>query len=96
MTKKKVTVIIKDKDRQYQGLRTSLGLLLENHQVSMVVLRHEVALTEEYQDYLAYVDEMGGSRLSDVPRNIEAFGFAPIDLTGLGDLIDHSDLVIPF
>ena len=39
---KKVAVLIKDKDRQYEGLRSSLGLLLEQHTVSMFVLEARV------------------------------------------------------
>ncbi len=34
---KKVAVLIKDKARQYEGLRSSLGLLLDFHTVSMFV-----------------------------------------------------------
>jgi hypothetical protein len=47
---KKVAVLIKEKERQYEGLRTSLGLLMEFHIVSMIVLNHEIELTEEYKD----------------------------------------------
>ncbi|MBW1814281.1 MAG: hypothetical protein JRJ39_11605, partial [Deltaproteobacteria bacterium] len=39
----KVAVLIKDVDQQYEGLRTSLGLLLEAASVQMYVLGHEIA-----------------------------------------------------
>jgi hypothetical protein len=39
---KKVAVLIKEKERQYEGLRSSLGLLMEFHIVSMIVLNHEI------------------------------------------------------
>jgi len=55
---KKVAVLIKEKDRQYEGLRSSLGLLLEKHVVSMFVLGHEVTMTEEYQDNMGFINEI--------------------------------------
>ncbi len=93
---KKVAVLIKDKARQYEGLRSSLGLLLENHAVSMIVLNHEIDMTEEYQDNMGFIDEMGGARYSNVPANCEKYAFKPITLDGIPSTLDESDLVIAF
>ncbi len=92
---KKVAVIIKDKNRQYEGLRTSLGLLLENHAVSMIVLNHEVKLTEAYEDNLAFIEEMGGDRLSNVDENI-AHGFDLITTEEIAVRLAEYELIIPF
>ncbi len=93
---KKVAVLIKDKDRQYEGLRSSLGLLLEDHEVSMFVLNHEVEMTEEYQDNMGFIDEMGGGRYSNVRANVEKYGFQHVKLEELcGRLMEH-EIVIPF
>lgn len=93
---KKVAVLIKDKDRQYEGLRSSLGLLLEKHIISMFVLNHEVDMTEEYQDNMGFIDEMGGSRYSNVPANIEKYGFKPVTLAQVPGKLDENELVIAF
>lgn len=93
---KKVAVVIKDKERQYEGLRSSLGLLLENHVVSMFVLRHEVTMTEEYQDNMGFIDEMGGARYSDVPGNVEKHGFQSISVDELPAKLAESQVVIAF
>jgi hypothetical protein len=93
---KKVAVLIKDKDRQYEGLRSSLGLLLEKHVVSMFVLSHEVDMTEEYQDNMGFIDEMGGARYSDVPANVEKYGFQAVTLDAIPAKLAESDLVIAF
>ena len=93
---KKVAVLIKDKDRQYEGLRSSLGLLLENHAVSMYVLGHEVTMTEEYQDNMGFIDEMGGARYSDVPANVEKYGFQPVTVDDIPAKLAESQLVIAF
>lgn len=95
-TGKKVAVLIRDKDRQYEGLRSSLGLLLEKHVISMFVLNHEVDMTEEYQDNMGFIDEMGGARYSDVPANVEKWGFKAVTLDELPAKLKESELVIPF
>lgn len=93
---KKVAVLVKDKDRQYEGLRSSLGLLLEKHVVSMFVLSHEVTMTEEYQDNMGFIDEMGGARYSDVPANVEKYGFKDVTLDEIPAKLREADLVIAF
>jgi len=93
---KQVAVLIKDKDRQYEGLRSSLGLLLESHKVSMFVLNHEVAMTEEYQDNMGFIDEMGGARYSNDPGNVEKYGFQKVTLDDIAAKLAESQLVIAF
>jgi len=93
---KQVAVLIKDKDRQYEGLRSSLGLLLESHKVSMFVLNHEVAMTEEYQDNMSFIDEMGGARYSNDPGNVEKYGFQKVTLDDIPAKLAESQLVIAF
>ncbi len=93
---KKVAVLIKDKDRQYEGLRSSLGLLLENHVVSMFVLNHEVEMTEEYNDNMGFIDEMGGTRYSNVPANVQKYGFRAITLDEIPAKLAEGEVVIPF
>ncbi len=93
---KEVAVIIRDPERQYEGLRTSLGLLLENHRIGMYVLDHEIALSEEYVDNMEFIDEMGGERFSNVARNTEKHGFSPVTLEEMARKLDAYDIIIPF
>ena len=93
---KKVAVVIKDKDRQYEGLRSSLGLLLEKHVITMFVLDDEIDMTEEYQDNMGFIDEMGGARYSNVPANVEKHGFKAVTLDELPARLKEAELVIPF
>lgn len=93
---KKVAVLIKDKERQYEGLRSSLGLLMEFHIVSMIVLNHEIELTEEYKDNMEFIDEMEGTRYSNVPANIEKYDFEPLDLTEIPQKLRENDVIIAF
>ena len=93
---KKVAVLIKEKERQYEGLRSSLGLLMEFHIVSMIVLNHEVVLTEEYKDNMEFIDEMEGTRYSNVPSNVEKYGFQPLDLAAIPEKLKENDVIIAF
>lgn len=93
---KRVAVVTRDRDRQHEAIRTSLGLLLERHSVCLIVLDHEIEGSEHDLDNLSFIGEMGGSRYSDHPVNVERHGFRPVSLQGTGRLLAEHDLVIPF
>ena len=92
-----VAVIIKDVDQQYEGLRTSLGLLLEAASVQMYVMNHEIAnMDEAYEDNMGFIDEMEGERFSNNPANVEKYGFQPITTEEMLEKLKTADLIIPF
>lgn len=90
-------VIIKDKSQQYEGLRTSLGLLLYGAPVQMFVLDHEIeTMDEAYRDNMEFIDEMEGERYSNNSSNVEHYGFKHMTLTDMAALLDKAEVVIPF
>ena len=94
---KKVAVLIKEVEKQYEGLRTSLGLLLESTEVQMFVLNHEIAnMDEAYSDNMGFLDEMEGERFSNHPVNIEKYGFKPVTMEEVSEKIKMVDTIIPF
>ena len=93
---KKVAVLIRDKERQYEGLRSSLGLLLENHIVSMFVLDHKIEISEDYIDNMQFIDQMGGFRFSNVPENVEKHGFIPVTFEEVALKLRENEVIIPF
>jgi hypothetical protein len=94
---KKAIVLIKDVDQQYEGLRTSLGLLLEDTEVTMVVLHHPIAVMDEaYQDNMDFLDEMEGRRFSNNTINVETHGFQYATMAEIAEKINKADVVIPF
>ncbi len=103
---KKAVVLIKDPEQQYEGLRTSLGLLLESIEVKMIVLDNEVAALaakdddeeafEEYFDNMEFIDEMDGERYSNNQRNVVEWGFKPAPPDVIATLLRDADHVIPF
>jgi hypothetical protein len=92
-----IAVLIKDVDQQYEGLRTSLGLLLEAASVQMYVLNHEIAnMDEAYSENMEFIDEMEGERYSNHPANVEKYGFKPISIEEMLVKLKEADLIIPF
>jgi hypothetical protein len=92
-----VAVLIKDVDQQYEGLRTSLGLLLEASEVHMYVLNHEIAnMDEAYRDNMGFIDEMEGQRFSNNPANVEKYGFKPVTIDEIIERLKQVDVIIPF
>lgn len=94
---KQATVIIKDPEQQYEGLRTSIGLLLENFKVQLIVLHHEIAdMDEAFRDNMAFVDEMKGERYSNNSANVENYGFRHVTLADVAHKMLTADVIIPF
>ncbi len=92
-----IAVLIKDVDQQYEGLRTSLGLLLEAASVQMYVLNHEIGnMDEAYSENMEFIDEMEGERYSNNPANVEKYGFKPISIEEMTVKLKEADLIIPF
>jgi len=92
-----IAVLIKDVDQQYEGLRTSLGLLLEAASVQMYVLNHEIGnMDEAYSENMEFIDEMEGERYSNHSANVEKYGFKPITNEEMLVKLREADLIIPF
>ncbi|MFO7751213.1 MAG: hypothetical protein R6V54_14085 [Desulfobacteraceae bacterium] len=93
----KIAVLIKDVDQQYEGLRTSLGLLLEMAEVQMFVLNHEIeTMDEAYSENMEFLDEMEGERFTNNAENAEKYGFKFVTTTQIGEMLKEASLVIPF
>ena len=92
-----IAVLIKDVDQQYEGLRTSLGLLLEAASVQMYVLNHEIGnMDVAYSENMEFIDEMEGERYSNHPANVEKYGFKSITIEEMLVKLKEADLIIPF
>ena len=96
-TMKKIAVLIKSVDQQYDGLCLSLGAFCDDVEIQMMVLNHEVAdMDEAYQDNMEFFDEMKGQRISNHMANAEKFGFEHATIKEIAQRLREADLVIPF
>jgi hypothetical protein len=93
----KIAVLINRGDQQYEGLRTSLGLLLANAEVQMFVLHHEIAnMNEAYRENLEFLEEMEGEYFSDNQTNVEKLGFKHATIEEIAPRLKEADIIIPF
>jgi len=93
----KVAVLIRKPEQQYEGLRSSLGMLLYNTEVQMFVLDNEIAnMDEAYEDNMGFLDEMEGERFSNNQANVEKYGFKYATVEQIGEMLREADLVISF
>jgi hypothetical protein len=94
---KRTAIIIRDPQQQYEGLRTSIGLLLAGMPVQMFVLHHEIEnMDEAYRDNMTFLDEIGGQRYSNNSENAENYGFTHVTISQAAEKIHQADIVIPF
>jgi hypothetical protein len=91
----KVAFLIRTDEELWEGLRSSLGLIVENNDVMMVVLDQEVVMTPEYRESLEWFLEMEGKIYSNNPANQE-HGFETVAIQDLGEKLREMDLIIPF
>ncbi|UCG07556.1 MAG: hypothetical protein JSV83_02590 [Desulfobacterales bacterium] len=93
----KVAVLINDTEQQYEGLRSSLGMLLYNAEVQMFVINKEIDnMDEAYRDNMEFLDEMEGERYSNNTANVAKYGFKYASVEEMGEMLRQADLVIPF
>jgi hypothetical protein len=93
---KKVAFLVRSQDELWGGMRSSLGLVIENNYVTMVVLDQEVEMTDDYKENLEWFVDMEGEYYSNVPANVEKHGFQPITIEELGEKLKEMDYIVPF
>ena len=93
---KKVAVLVREREQQYEALRTSLGALLESHAISFFVLDHEIDMVEEFRDNLDIFGEMDGLYFSNSEANVEKHGFTAVTREEMARRLREMDVVIPF
>ena len=93
---KKVAFLVRSQDELWEGMRSSLGLVIENNYVTMVVLDQEVEMTDDYKENLEWFVDMEGEYYSNVPANVEKHGFQPITIEELGEKLKGMDYIVPF
>ncbi len=93
----KVAVLIHRVDQQYEGLRTSLGLLCANAEVQMYVLHHEIGdMNEAYRENLEFLEEMEGEYFSDNQTNVKKHGFKHATIEEIAPRLKEADIIVPF
>lgn len=97
MSYKKVCLMYRHKDYAVDGIRSALGLAVENMYSYGVVMDTEIAsLDENTQESIEMLRDMEGEIFSTVPANVENLDLAPITLEELGEKLREMTHVIPY
>lgn len=97
MEYKKAFFIIRNKDYALDGMRSGLGLAVENMYSFAHLLDVEIdKLDENNLDRLEMLRDMEGEVYSNVPANVENNGFEAMSVEELGEKLREMDVIVPY
>jgi hypothetical protein len=97
MEYKKVCLMYRHQDYAIDGIRSALGLAVENMYAYGVVMDTEIAKLDELtQESIEMLRDMEGEVYSTVPANVEKNGFEPITVEELGEKLREMTHIIPY
>ena len=93
----KVCLMYRHEDYALDGIRSALGLAVENMYAYGVVMDKEMdKLDELNQESIEMLRDMEGDVFSTVPANVEKNGFEAIDIEELGEKLREMTHIIPY
>ena len=97
MEYKKVCFMYKNKGYVVDGMRSALGLAVENMYSYGVVLDAEIdKLDDNQQESVEMLRDMEGEIFSNVPAMCEANGLEAVTIEELGEKLREMTVVIPY
>ncbi|MBU0482365.1 MAG: hypothetical protein KKG47_14830 [Proteobacteria bacterium] len=97
MEYKKVCFMYRNKDYTMDGIRSALGLAVENMYAYGVVLDNEIpALDENQQESIEMLRDMEGEVYSTVQANVDKSGFEAITIEELGEKLREMTNIVPY
>jgi hypothetical protein len=97
MEYKKAFFIIRNKDYALDGMRSGLGLAVENMYSFTHLLDVEIdKLDDNNLDRLEMLRDMEGEVYSNVKANVENNGFEAMSVEELGEKLREMDVIVPY
>jgi len=94
---KKACFIIRNKDYVLDGMRSGLGLAVENMYSYAHLLDTEIdKLDDNNLDRLEMLRDMEGEVFSNVQANVDKNGFEALSLEELGEKLREMDIIVPY
>ena len=97
MEYKKVCFMYRHEDYTHDGIRSALGLAVENMYAYGVVMDNELEAFDEYtQETIEMLRDMEGDILSTVSANVEKSNLTGITIEELGEKLREMTHIIPY
>lgn len=102
MEMERIAILVNDPEYTYEGLRSTLGLLVENLWVAVFFIDTEIELPkgksdEDFTGYLEMLDDLEGELFTNVQANVDRFDYIKyLPLEDMPAKIKEYDLVVPF
>lgn len=94
---KKACFMIRNKDYALDGMRSGLGLAVENMYSYVHILDMEIdKLDDNNLDRLEMLRDMEGEVFSNVQANVEKNGFEAMSVEELGEKLREMDVIVPY
>lgn len=97
MEYKKALIIIRNKDYALDGMRSSLGLAVENMYSYAYLLDTEIdKLDDNNLDRLEMLRDMEGEVYTNVQANVDKNGFEFLSIEELGEKLREMNVIVPY
>ncbi|HHO48406.1 MAG TPA: hypothetical protein ENN06_08140 [Desulfobacteraceae bacterium] len=97
MEYKKALIIIRNKDYALDGMRSALGLAVENMYSYAHLLDTEIdKLDDNNQDRLEMLRDMEGEVYTNVQSNVDQNGLEFMSIEELGEKLREMDVIVPY
>ncbi len=94
---KKVCFLHVNSDYSLDGIRSALGLAVENMYAYSVIMKNELPPLDEYNtENIDWIRDMEGDVYSTVPANVEKNNMTAITLEEVGQKLRDMDIIIPY
>lgn len=93
---KKVCFIYNNKDYVLDGMRSALGLAVENMYAYAAVNTEIPELDDYNKENLEWIRDMEGEVYSTVQSNCDQNDMAPITIEELGQKLREMDVIVPY
>ncbi|MDZ7640510.1 MAG: hypothetical protein U5J62_00545 [Desulfurivibrio sp.] len=94
---KKICFMYQNPDYIVDGIRSALGLAVENNYSYAVVMGGEMEKLDEHNiENIEWIRDMEGEVYSTVPANCEKNELTPITIEELGQKMRDMDFIVPY
>lgn len=94
---KKVSFLLVNSMYSLDGIRSALGLAVENMYAYANIMYNEIPEVSEYhKENIEWLRDMESDVFSTVPSNCEKHGLTPITLEEIGKQLRDMDIIVPY